>query len=874
MKNPSDDKTRLQHQENSKDSVKTLAEAEQENVENENNIDKTRFAHDKTVFKSKTTEAESDKTLISASQNRSAPDATRVKPQVKKVPPEDATRIAPSSPLPSVGPDVENNEQAELTSQPTSKYGVLKNRFLLEEVLGTGGMGVVYKAKDLLKVEANDREPYVAIKVLSDEFKSHPEAFVSLQRESRKSQRIAHPNIVNVHDFDRDKDTVFMTMEYMEGKSLDKLIRQYKSTGLPTDDAWNIIKGMSGALIYAHEESIVHSDFKPGNVFVTDKGITKVFDFGIARAVAKAESLDENPEDKTLFDAGNLGALTPPYASLEMLQGEEPDLRDDIYALGCVAYELFTGQHPFNKLPADEAQKQNLKPKRIAQLSKRQWQAIEKALAFKREDRIGSVAEFLHECEAIYKLPILLPAVVVIILALTGVIYFQYISEPEGPSEAGIRNELEYKIRMELHKATMARLLEKPVFTISWEDQVWSEIQAVRKIIKKQDPWLATTEDIIYRLYLQQISDTLSVRRFKRTGELITNALRYTRDTAVLDEQRQLLAQAIEKNRPRDNITAVQVSKPKPKATVKKKTNTQLFDVALSNVNQQLQCVAKINMRDFDTAVGKLKSLNLTRYKKLEQGLIKSLAACITEIGKVAPERAEEAKKYALRIFRSSTLIANIKIKPRDPCDVSLAGLGARGRRTICKDKIQGGHSGPSMVVVPGTRGIKSFAIGKYEVSLAELNLYCKTSSACSENTSQDPGLPAADIALEVAKGYLRWLSKKTGKKYRLPTQKEWAYAAKSKTEYLDPNRNCKLSTRGIEKGAELLKASAGTQNAWGVVNYAGNVQEWAYGSGKTIIAVGGSYDTPMDSCNVNMKVSHSGQADSKTGFRVLREIN
>src|SRR5690606_40493955 len=96
--------------------------------------------------------------------------------------------------------------------EASSEYGVLKNRFVFEELLGAGGMGVVYKAKDLLKVEAQDRDTYVAIKVLSDEFKSHPEAFIAHQRESRKTQKIAHPNIVNVHDFDRDGDTVFMTM--------------------------------------------------------------------------------------------------------------------------------------------------------------------------------------------------------------------------------------------------------------------------------------------------------------------------------------------------------------------------------------------------------------------------------------------------------------------------------------------------------------------------------------------------------------------------------------------------------------------------------------------------------------------------------------
>ncbi len=163
----------------------------------------------------------------------------------------------------------------------------------------------------MLKIEAQDREPYVAIKVLSDEFKSHPEAFIALQRESRKSQKIAHPNIVNVHDFDRDGDTVFMTMEYMEGKPLDKLISQYRSVGLPHSEVAKILEGICAALTYAHGQNIIHSDFKPGNIFVNNKGIAKVFDFGIARAVAKADHREESLDDRTVFDAGKLGALTP-----------------------------------------------------------------------------------------------------------------------------------------------------------------------------------------------------------------------------------------------------------------------------------------------------------------------------------------------------------------------------------------------------------------------------------------------------------------------------------------------------------------------------------------------------------------------------------
>src|SRR5690606_6454115 len=103
---------------------------------------------------------------------------------------------------------------------------VLKGRFRLEEVIGQGGMGAVYKAVDLLKVEARDRNPYIAVKLLIGDFKEHPEAFIALQRESAKAQRLAHPNIATVYDFDRDGETVYMTIELMVGAELAKYIKK------------------------------------------------------------------------------------------------------------------------------------------------------------------------------------------------------------------------------------------------------------------------------------------------------------------------------------------------------------------------------------------------------------------------------------------------------------------------------------------------------------------------------------------------------------------------------------------------------------------------------------------------------------------------
>ena len=93
---------------------------------------------------------------------------------------------------------------------------ILNDRFVLENTLGAGGMGTVYKAQDLRKVEARDNNPYVAAKILNADFKNHPDAFVTLQREASRSHLLSHPNIVTVHDFDRDGDTIYMTMELMK----------------------------------------------------------------------------------------------------------------------------------------------------------------------------------------------------------------------------------------------------------------------------------------------------------------------------------------------------------------------------------------------------------------------------------------------------------------------------------------------------------------------------------------------------------------------------------------------------------------------------------------------------------------------------------
>lgn len=305
----------------------------------------------------------------------------------------------------------------------------LRDRFILDEVLGVGGMGIVYKGRDLLKVEARDRNPYVAIKVLKEDFKKRDDAFIMLQREASRQQRLAHPNIVTVYDFDRTGDTIFISMELLEGTPLDVFLATIgRERGVPYAEAIHLIEGMCAALMYAHEHGIVHADFKPSNCFVMQGGKVKVLDFGIARAIRPNQS-DTNV---TVFDGRLLGAMTPAYASPEMAEeSADPDPRDDIYGLACVCYEVLTGNHPFDRLSAIVARGKKLAPKTVPSLSTRQNRALARALAFDRAARTPSVREFVSGLRAVdartrwrWNKRTAAIAVAIILLVMAGAVWF------------------------------------------------------------------------------------------------------------------------------------------------------------------------------------------------------------------------------------------------------------------------------------------------------------------------------------------------------------------------------------------------------------------------------------------------------------------
>jgi eukaryotic-like serine/threonine-protein kinase len=203
--------------------------------------------------------------------------------------------------------------------------------------IGAGGMGEVYRATDT-KLERD-----VALKLLPAEMASDPERLARFQREARAVAALNHPHIVTIFSVEEGDGVHLLTMELVEGQSLDHVIPQ---GGLPADRIVEIAGALADALAAAHDKGIVHRDLKPANVMVTNESRVKVLDFGLAKDVRAQTS-----NDATLTSVGQTQAGvvmgTPAYMSPEQISGRPLDHRTDIFSLGVVLYEMATGRRPF-----------------------------------------------------------------------------------------------------------------------------------------------------------------------------------------------------------------------------------------------------------------------------------------------------------------------------------------------------------------------------------------------------------------------------------------------------------------------------------------------------------------------------------------------
>jgi len=219
--------------------------------------------------------------------------------------------------------------------------------YRIEEKIGQGGMGEVYRARDTRL----DRT--VALKILPEEMQQDETARKRFLREARSAAALDHPFICHIHEIGEVDGMAFIAMEYVEGETLDQ--RLVAKGPLPMKEALEKARELAEALEVAHKRSIVHRDLKPSNIMFTGEGHVKVMDFGLAKRLALVE--DAGPRKQTvsasLTETGTtLGTLA--YMSPEQLRGEAVDIRSDIFSFGVVFYEMLTGVHPFKKPQAME----------------------------------------------------------------------------------------------------------------------------------------------------------------------------------------------------------------------------------------------------------------------------------------------------------------------------------------------------------------------------------------------------------------------------------------------------------------------------------------------------------------------------------------
>lgn len=331
-----------------------------------------------------------------------------------------STNVAPKPPLASrtLGQTIADDTAA------------LAEYYIIDKAIAVGGGSIVYRAA----APKSEKSPpnFFALKVLRPELRNEQKATRRLYREFRHTAKLIHPNIVRVFTIEHRSDVLFMSMELLEGGTLAAALENFQARPISVTDTLSILKQCAAALAYAHEQGIVHADFKPSNVWLDDSKHVHVIDFGSAHSIEYGSVADVEKDE-----APASRMATPAYSSSQILSGAAPTPADDVFSLACVAYELLVGRPDFAHMSAAERATARTYLRRPDSISEPTWQAIQRGMQSRSEERTASVRQLLIELEESLSATLSVES--------TNSIVSEYVSEPKPNTSSNEESRFDIK---------------------------------------------------------------------------------------------------------------------------------------------------------------------------------------------------------------------------------------------------------------------------------------------------------------------------------------------------------------------------------------------------------------------------------------------
>ncbi|MBJ7554764.1 serine/threonine-protein kinase [Marinomonas spartinae] len=428
-----------------------------------------------------------------------------------------------------------NDDKTQIVSVVSSKKNIshfnhqdfigklLSNRYLIVELIGQGGMSYIYRARDTF-LERNSSSDYpIVIKILRAEFSQSPEAIRLLKEEAAQTQPLSHPNIIKVFTTGTENNIHYIVMEWVNGETLEQLIKRNKPTGIKFKTAYPIIKQLISALDYAHKHGVIHNDLKPSNIIITGSGELKILDFGIAKQLTNNDAYAFIKKN----DHEVIGGYTPSYASPEQLDGYSADVKDDFFSLGCIIYEVLSSRHPYDR-KASNTLEDNTRPKKPKNSPLFYWPVLKSAISLKADKRLNMLEHLSRQPFQGLK-AIMATVLIVPIIFLSGYYVYQNIHAANSQLIAEKNNAVAMNHQINEWMSWDAQR------TLNYFNQIPPQFNTIKQGLLK------THQQEIIQIFDDRIANVKNIegkiKNYPAISDIYQQALTYYPDSRVLHTQ-------------------------------------------------------------------------------------------------------------------------------------------------------------------------------------------------------------------------------------------------------------------------------------------------------------------------------------------------